>query len=73
MVNFAGSAALSGAASPTILAGCRCTPNLPGNLATQPRDTYTSSVSKYNQAQFRLLRAIGQFPQPTEEATATEE
>lgn len=40
---------------------------------TQARDAYTSSVSKYNQAQFRLLRAIGQFPQPTEEATAPEE
>jgi len=41
--------------------------------AAQARDASTSSVSKYNQAQFRLLRAIGQFPQPTEEATAPEE
>ncbi|MEO2022318.1 MAG: TolC family protein [Pirellulaceae bacterium] len=40
---------------------------------TQSRDAYTRSVCKYNQAQFRLLRAIGQFPQPTDETPAPQE
>ena len=41
--------------------------------ATQARDAYRSIVSKYNQAQFRLLRASGQFPRPIEEAAANKE
>ena len=36
----------------------------------QSRDAYTRSVTGYNQAQFRLLRAIGQFPQPADEEAA---